>query len=539
MPNKQIIYLDPRELHPMPSQPRLSMDQRKVQGLADTFRSKGFRGAIIIWYPQPNYAEIISGHRSHTAFMIVAAEHNFQPPWHQIPCAPFADITEGRAYELAILYNEKREDLTLHELAISWKRLVDQYNYTTKQIAESFETSHSTVSNTISILNEPDYIIKYIKENKLKLADILSLRRIKNQNKRRKITQQLVDGEIAKSDLPKIAKQLNRQYAVVNQLPIFTNQLDPQEKKKHGTRLKIHIPEDFTLYFTLGAAAEIDWTLLPQRHILVSGYHILHAKGRLSMVSDMVNRRDLMDSLMIDSSSIIAMGKGDTEWFKRQPELVEFANAVEADIIVHLDVLCKKHLLEKCDLTIAGAQKHTIDNAVQMLDLKTKAKKCFVLQGTVPKEYKVCLDAYNDYGILNDPKNIIGVGSLAGERRQTTVDRYTAVCKMVRNINPDIGIHAFGIGSPWTLVKLYEAGVTQADNQTPAVLTRTNQWIDARTGEPSKGTRLCDERITAMYNAQMLWNFGAYFIGLSNEFKRHNYDISAPSYEPVDGAASP
>lgn len=171
-------------------------------------------------------------------------------------------------------------------------------------------------------------------------------------------------------------------------------------------------------------------------------------------------------------------------------------------------------------MTVADAQKITIRNAVQMMDLKTKARKCYVLQGHTAEEYQVCIDAFKDLGIFNIDSNIIGVGSQAGERREITIGRYKYVCERIKEINPKLGIHAFGIGSPYTLVQLYKMGVTQADNATAQVLTQINQWIDSRTGEPSKGTRLCDDRIAAMFDAQLLWNYAAYFVGVSEEYKK-------------------
>jgi tRNA-guanine family transglycosylase len=244
------------------------------------------------------------------------------------------------------------------------------------------------------------------------------------------------------------------------------------------------------------------------------------------MVEDMINKRELMDSLMIDSAGIVAMGLGDTDWFNRQPELVEFANAVEANVITMLDVLTKPHLLELCKLTVNEAQNITIRNARQFLDLKSKARKCYVLQGNTDEDYEVCIKAYQDMGIFDDNQAIIGVGSRAGERRETTIARYGYCCKRLKEINPKLGIHAFGIGTPYTLVELYKLGVSQCDNATPQVLTQINQWIDARTGEPAKNVRLCDNRISAMFNSQLLWNYAAYFMGLSQAFSQ--------SYASVD-----
>ena len=237
----EIIFLDPRDLHPMPNQPRTSMDEAKIKGLEETFRSKGFRGAIIIWYPEPDYTEIISGHRSWTAFTRIAKALGYAPPWNRIPCAPFHDISKGKAYELAILYNEKREDLTVIELALSWQRLVEEFNYKPADIAKSFETSTASVYNTISILKEPPYILDYLKKGLLTLPDVLGLRRIKDEKQRKHYADKLVSGDIAKSDLPNIAKRLNRQQLVLDLIPSLKNDLDAEDSGKAPvSRLKIH-----------------------------------------------------------------------------------------------------------------------------------------------------------------------------------------------------------------------------------------------------------------------------------------------------------
>jgi len=338
------------------------------------------------------------------------------------------------------------------------------------------------------------------------------------------IAGELIAGKIAKSQLPQIAARLNRRDSVLRMIPDLEADLDGTETTKSPkSRTPLYMPADFTLYFTFGASTRIDWGILPQRNILVSGYNILHRTGKQAMVIDMINKRDSMDSLMIASAAIVSMSKGDISWFDQQPALVEFANAVDADVVSHLDVLCKPKLLEACKLTVAEAQAITIRNAEQMLDLKTKARKCFVLQGHEAKEYDVCINAYADLGIFDDNKNIIGIGSVAGERRQTTVARYKHVSTKVHDINPNLEMHAFGIGSPDTLVKLYEMHVRRVDNQTPNVLTRINQWIDARTGEPAKNVRLCDNRNTGMYQSQLLFNYASYHMGISNEFKRQGY----------------
>jgi len=43
-------------------------------------------------------------------------------------------------------------------------------------------------------------------------------------------------------------------------------------------------------------------------------------------------------------------------------------------------------------------------------------------------------------------------------------------------------------------------------------------------GETFKGLTLSEKRNTAMYQAQLLWNYGAYWQGIDNKFKARKVD---------------
>jgi len=495
----------------MDNQPRSEYDDKYIKELCDTFKTKGFKGALTVWQPPgEEYYEIISGHCRYLALEKLGTD--------EVACAVYEDIDAAKAYELAILFNEQRKDLSLLELAESYQVLMEKHGKDIKFISSTFHSSQSSVSNVLSVLKQPDYIREQAHKGKLTLFDINTLKQIPNVDERVRYAKKVVSGDIAKTRLADEVKMHIRRQKIVDAVPDLTNELldKPESSSKQGKN--IFIPPDFKLYFTMGAAVRLDWALLPQTNILVSAYHILHARNRLPMLDDIINRRSEMDSLMIDSSSIIAMDKGDTDWFGKQKEIVALANAVNADVVVQLDVLCKPKLLDKCGMSVAEAQAITIENAENFMDLETDARKVYVLQGYEKREYMTCINAFHELGIFENNNNIIGVGSSAGEKAEATLDRYKFCCDAVHKINPKLGIHAFGIGSPDIITKLYGYGVTQVDNQTPTVLSRINQWVNPEDGESFKGLTLAKTRNTAMYQAQLLWNYGAYFNGINNKF---------------------
>lgn len=503
-----------KDIRLMEHQPRSEYDEGYIKELVETFKKKGFKGAITVWKPpEKDFYEIISGHCRFLALEKIGVEH--------VACAIYEGIDEAEAYELAIMFNEQRRDLTLLELSNSYQKLIDEYGKTPKDIAKSFQTSQSTVHNVLSVLKQPDYIKEQAHKGTLTLFDVITLKTIDDEEDRVRYAKKVVRGDIAKTRLNDEIKTLVRRKKVVDAIPnLEMEDLEKEpseEKEKHES---LFIPDDFKLYFTFGASVRVDWGVLPQRNILMSAYYVLHARGKLPMIEDIIEKRKKMDSLMIDSSAIIAMNKGDTSWFKKQKEIVALANAVEADAVVMLDVLCKPKLLEKCNMTVAEAQAITIDNAEKFLSLETPARKVFVLQGYEKKEYLVCINAFEKMGIFDDNSNIIGIGSSAGEKSATTFDRYKFCCDAIHKINPKLEVHGFGIGSPELLVKLYEIGVTSIDNQTPAELTKVNLWINPDDGESYKGLKLADSRIPALYQAQQLWNYAAYWCGVNNLFRK-------------------
>ncbi len=57
--------------------------------------------------------------------------------------------------ELALLENLQREDLNAIEISLSYKRMMDELNYTQEQVAERMGKERSTVANYVRLLKLP------------------------------------------------------------------------------------------------------------------------------------------------------------------------------------------------------------------------------------------------------------------------------------------------------------------------------------------------------------------------------------------------
>ena len=66
--------------------------------------------------------------------------------------------------ELALLENLQREDLNAMEISLSYKRMMDELNYTQEQVSERMGKERSTVANYIRLLKLPPDIQVAVQE---------------------------------------------------------------------------------------------------------------------------------------------------------------------------------------------------------------------------------------------------------------------------------------------------------------------------------------------------------------------------------------
>jgi ParB family chromosome partitioning protein len=77
--------------------------------------------------------------------------------------------------ELALLENLQREDLNAMEVALSYKRMMEELDYTQEQVAERMGKDRSTVSNVIRLLKLPPDIQLAVRNGSLSMGHARAL----------------------------------------------------------------------------------------------------------------------------------------------------------------------------------------------------------------------------------------------------------------------------------------------------------------------------------------------------------------------------
>ena len=125
-------------------QPRTRMDEGALQELAASIRAQGLMQPILVRPVSADKYEIIAGERRFRAARLAGLD--------EVPVL-VKNVPDQAAAAMALIENIQREDLNPLEEAQGIQRLLDEFNFTHEQAAESVGRSRSAVSNLLRLLN--------------------------------------------------------------------------------------------------------------------------------------------------------------------------------------------------------------------------------------------------------------------------------------------------------------------------------------------------------------------------------------------------
>jgi ParB family chromosome partitioning protein len=146
------------ELHPNRSQPRTRFDDEALAELAASLREIGMLEPILVRRRQQGGYEIVAGERRWRAAQRAGL--------HEVPVF-VRELSEGKAFEAALVENLQREDLNPLETARAYQRLLDEHGHNVESIAKLIGKDRSTVANALRLLKLPDLVLDLIESRDL------------------------------------------------------------------------------------------------------------------------------------------------------------------------------------------------------------------------------------------------------------------------------------------------------------------------------------------------------------------------------------
>ena len=158
------ISLDQIEINP--KQPRKDFDETALSELAASIKIHDIIQPLTVSKTANGKFRLIAGERRFRAAKIAGLK--------DVPVY-IRQANDSELLELALLENLQRENLNAIEIALSYKRLMDELDYTQEQVSERMGKERSTVANYIRLLKLPPDIQVAVRTNIISMGHARAL----------------------------------------------------------------------------------------------------------------------------------------------------------------------------------------------------------------------------------------------------------------------------------------------------------------------------------------------------------------------------
>lgn len=145
-------------IKPSINNPRKLFKQDELQDLARSLQEKGFLQPLVVRPMGNDQFELVAGERRWRAAQLAGL--------HEVPIL-VREFSDGEALEIALIENIQRADLNPLEEARAYRQLMQEFQYTQQQLAESLGKSRSHIANTLRLLTLPEEVRARIDDGEL------------------------------------------------------------------------------------------------------------------------------------------------------------------------------------------------------------------------------------------------------------------------------------------------------------------------------------------------------------------------------------
>ena len=178
-----VANIEISQIETNPFQPRTNFEEDALNELAASIKEHGIIQPITVRKLGYDKYQLISGERRFRASQLAGLTN--------VPA--YIRIANDQAMlEMALVENIQREELDAIEVAISYKRLIDECDLTQEQLSQKVSKQRSTITNYLRLLKLPVEIQLAIRNGDVSMGHARALISIENEDTQLDIYNQIV-----------------------------------------------------------------------------------------------------------------------------------------------------------------------------------------------------------------------------------------------------------------------------------------------------------------------------------------------------------
>ncbi|MBL0130786.1 MAG: ParB/RepB/Spo0J family partition protein [Chitinophagaceae bacterium] len=223
------------DIEPNPKQPRRDFDEKSLQELAESIKIHDIIQPVTVSRLPSGKYRLIAGERRWRAAKMAGIK--------DIP-AYLRHANDSQLLELALLENLQREDLNAMEVSLSYKRMMEELEYTQEQVAERMGKDRSTVANFIRLLKLPPDIQLAVRSGELSMGHARALINVDTIDKQLFIFKEIKEKGLSVRQTEALVRNLYKQGGAVKKsskviYPAALQRIEDKLASHFSTRVKL------------------------------------------------------------------------------------------------------------------------------------------------------------------------------------------------------------------------------------------------------------------------------------------------------------
>ncbi len=219
------------------SQPRKAFDETALKELADSILLQGLIQPITVRETPEGRFEIISGERRYRAAKLAGLS--------KIP-AYIREVDDQRSLEMALIENIQRENLNPIEIALSYRRMIEELGFRQEDLGNRIGKSRSNITNYLRLLNLPADIQTGLVLNVVTVGQVRPLIPVNDAALQMDIYQKILEDNLSAREVEALVKKGNAFEAEADELEMHREDMRIEEmtlKGKTAVPFKIRVQD--------------------------------------------------------------------------------------------------------------------------------------------------------------------------------------------------------------------------------------------------------------------------------------------------------
>lgn len=234
-----IVELEIANIEVNPFQPRTKFNEEALRELASSIRELGVIQPITVRKLDFNKYQLVSGERRFRAAKLVGLS--------TIP-AYIRIANDQESLEMALVENIQRQDLDPIEIALSYKRLIDEIQLTQEQMSERVGKKRSTIANYLRLLKLDPIIQTGIRDGFISMGHGRALINIEDTEAQLEIYEKVVSKKLSVRETEAMVRnyQTDKKVAVPQpeELPKFVKKGVKEFSEYFGHKISVKMSKN-------------------------------------------------------------------------------------------------------------------------------------------------------------------------------------------------------------------------------------------------------------------------------------------------------